>query len=177
VSTPCLAGSYADVAGLAACKPCPPRAYCGVGAVTPAPCPAGFFCPANTTAPAQWPCPASTFSNASGLASAAECTPCSPGSYCASPGLTAPSGACAAGSVLKVTSDAQYDDGVAFDAAAGELRSLKCPGFCLSGTTAQRNPPCEGGEWTAPAQVALVECGTADAGGWTSAPALVREAR
>ena len=78
--------------------------------------------------------------------------------------------ACAAGSVLKVTSDAQYNDGVALDTTAGELRSLKCPGFCLSGTTAQRNPPCEGGEWTAPAQVALVACGTPEAGGWTSTP-------
>jgi hypothetical protein len=93
----CPAGTYADVTGLSACKACPERSYCAAGTVTPVACPAGYYCPPNTTSPNQFPCPAGTFSNATALATAAECTSCPPGWYCASLGLTAPEGQCGEG--------------------------------------------------------------------------------
>jgi len=42
-------------------------------------------------------CPIGTYSNTSGLVSVDECTDCDPGMYCDSPGLTQPTGECAAG--------------------------------------------------------------------------------
>ena len=44
-------------------------------------CPAGYYCPEGTGTDWQQ-CPAGTFSAITGLAEAAECTPCSEGQYC-----------------------------------------------------------------------------------------------
>lgn len=42
-------------------------------------------------------CPVGTFSNSTGLTGAQQCTPCLPGSYCGSSGLSQPSGSCRGG--------------------------------------------------------------------------------
>ena len=96
--SPCAAGSYADVAGLAACKTCPSRFFCaGTGVVSPAVCPAGYWCGANASSGVATPCGLGTFSNSTGLATTSECAPCSPGAYCGTVGLAAPTASCAAG--------------------------------------------------------------------------------
>lgn len=94
VPAPCAPGSYADVAGLAVCKTCPARSFCAGASVTPVSCPAGSYCPVGTRFATQFLCLPGTFSNATGLAAATECTACTPGMYCALPGLTAPTGFC-----------------------------------------------------------------------------------
>jgi hypothetical protein len=95
----CPSGTYSSTymaVDASTCIACPPRKFCGSpGTVTPSVCPAGSYCTVNTTVPI--PCPISTFSNATSLASASECSPCSPGSYCELPGLTAPTNLCSAG--------------------------------------------------------------------------------
>jgi len=94
---PCPSGTFEDRNGSGACQTCPEGRWCGPGTVTPVPCPAGYFCGPGTALPNASACSPGTFSNASGLANATQCTPCSPGQFCARHALTAPSGPCDAG--------------------------------------------------------------------------------
>lgn len=97
---PCVAGTYASTPGAGAnCTACPAGYWCPAGSVTynNTPCAAGYYCPTGAAVDTDVPCPAGTFSNRTGLAASGECAPCLPGQYCGSPGLTAPSGDCAAG--------------------------------------------------------------------------------
>lgn len=91
----------------ALCKECPEGFYCDStlqndtvcshGVQNPVPCPAGHFCPNGTKFSSEYGCLRGTFSSQSGLTSSAECSPCSPGMYCLTEGLTTPSGPCQAG--------------------------------------------------------------------------------
>lgn len=63
--------------------------------VTGSLCPQGRYCTIGIAVPDQ--CPTGTWSNSTGLMTAAECQACSGGYYCNSTGLTEPSGPCAAG--------------------------------------------------------------------------------
>lgn len=56
------------------------------------PCPQGYYCPVGTEAATQHGCPPGTFGQGASLWSVDDCQPCSPGKYCASSALTAPSG-------------------------------------------------------------------------------------
>ena len=94
---PCDAGTYQNEVGQATCKTCPAGSFCETGSSTPEPCVAGHFCPAGTTFATEYACPIGTYSNATMLRSAAECTACSGGHYCDSAGLTEPTGLCTAG--------------------------------------------------------------------------------
>lgn len=106
---PCTLGFYCETEGLAA-----PSGVCASGYYCPIasenkfgknamsltlPCPVGAYCPEGTYIPA--PCPRGTYSNASGLASATQCTFCEEGSFCADLGITRPTGLCSAGFYCK----------------------------------------------------------------------------
>ena len=52
--------------------------------------PAGFYCPGGSASAIA--CPAGTFGAASGLTAVSECTNCTAGSYCETPGLLAVEG-------------------------------------------------------------------------------------
>ncbi|KAG7471369.1 hypothetical protein MATL_G00123830 [Megalops atlanticus] len=120
----CPAGTFnprEGVANIEGCVACPPGKFCPTtglpepagechagfwckeGARTPSPvegasgisCPAGHYCPTGTVAPL--PCPLGTWSNSTGQKSPQECQPCPGGFYCASTGLTAPTGPCSGG--------------------------------------------------------------------------------
>ena len=96
--TPCAAGSFQQLPGQASCDVCPPSYYCPPnGTVVPLACPPGYYCEAGTRLATQTPCPPGTFGNVSMLGAVSDCAVCSPGSFCGSPGLTAPTGACDAG--------------------------------------------------------------------------------
>ena len=74
---PCEDGTYAGVTTMSVCDECTPGYYCvpGESDVTPAACPAGYYCPAGTGY--IWtPCPLGTFSTATGLSNITQCTPC-----------------------------------------------------------------------------------------------------
>lgn len=67
------------------------------------------------------PCPVGTWSNSTGLRSAAECRSCPGGFYCASTGLNEPSGLCSAGYVPKNI----------YITTAAHMPSLTCGIICL----------------------------------------------
>lgn len=155
--TACAAGTYADVPGLSVCKTCPARSYCVAGTVTPATCPAGYVCPAGTQSAAQVACPIGTFSNVSGLANTTECSPCSPGSYCASAGLTAPTGLCSAGFVCRLSASGP--------SPVDNVTGYACPSgaYCPLGSPAEtRCPPGTFANTTR--NVALGDCKPCTAG-------------
>lgn len=87
--------------------PCDEGFYCQGGAMSKAPnqshphyplngpCPRGQYCRAGTTSPTD--CPIGTFRNSTGAKSQQDCSPCTPGHYCDTPGLKTTSGLCAEG--------------------------------------------------------------------------------
>ena len=95
---PCPPGTFQNATGQSECHACPERYYCPInGTVTPIPCAPGHYCPLRTTFREESPCPPGTFSNATMLARADECTQCLPGQYCFTAGLVEPTAPCAAG--------------------------------------------------------------------------------
>lgn len=98
----CVPGEYQDEEGQYQCKVCPAGYYCDpatnlTGVIYPTKCLAGSYCPSGTKTGKQFPCPAGTYSNETGLERSLQCMPCPPKLFCGSPGLTKPSGPCAAG--------------------------------------------------------------------------------
>nr|XP_006821767.1 PREDICTED: uncharacterized protein LOC100369099 [Saccoglossus kowalevskii] len=121
---PCLEGYYSNITQLethAQCQPCPGGTYCdGQGLTAYADvCDAGFVCvsAANNSRPTDGltgyecqpgyycpkgsdqgiKCPVGTFSDEYGLENVTECQACTPGYYCQTEGLTAPTGPCLPG--------------------------------------------------------------------------------
>ncbi|CAM4616195.1 unnamed protein product [Lepidochelys kempii] len=124
---PCPEGTMNNLNGAlspAACKLCPVGRYCrgdanwepdglcsagyycsgGAADAIPhrtprlplnGPCPPGHYCPEGTQFPVA--CPVGTLNNATGGSSQDSCVPCYPGFFCASIGLSSPTGPCAAG--------------------------------------------------------------------------------
>jgi len=95
---PCPAGTYNNFTGRwmeSQCTDCPEKSYCPEGTTFPVLCPAGSFCPNNTGWPV--PCPKGTYSNATGLSNAANCTLCDGGRFCDTLGLKEVSGLCSPG--------------------------------------------------------------------------------
>ncbi|XP_050179054.1 multiple epidermal growth factor-like domains protein 6 isoform X3 [Myiozetetes cayanensis] len=97
------------------------------------PCPGGHYCPEGTHFPVA--CPAGTLNNATGGASPQSCVPCYPGSFCASAGLSSPTGPCSEGFYCPANS------------SSVSPTALLCPKghFCQSGTA--QPTPCPAGEY------------------------------
>ncbi|XP_026719422.1 zonadhesin-like [Athene cunicularia] len=127
VPLPCPEGTLNTLEGAlapSACKLCPVGRYCrgdanwepdglcsagyyceggatdAIPRGTPAfplngPCPLGHYCPEGTHFPVA--CPVGTLNNATGGTSPESCVPCYPGSFCASVGLSSPTGPCTEG--------------------------------------------------------------------------------
>ena len=93
----CEAGTYANEEGRGNCTVCPRGYYCEEATVDPEPCPQGSYCLAGTKSSTEFLCPAGTYGSSTELATVDECTSCTPGRYCATAGLTSPTGLCAAG--------------------------------------------------------------------------------
>lgn len=99
-------------------------------------CPAGFFCGLGTITPQA--CPAGTFLNTTGGTSQASCLSCTPGFYCASAGLVAPtgSGPCAAG--WYCSGGASNPTQFICRAGASCASGAASPASCASGTFTDR---------------------------------------
>ncbi|KAF0717142.1 hypothetical protein As57867_002460, partial [Aphanomyces stellatus] len=126
----CAAGSFSASLGQGTCSPCPAGSYCdGNQTSTTLACPAGFYCPANTGA-SPLPCPVGTFSNATGLLTATQCTPCTVGSYCSTTGLTRPTNLCLPGYFCLQSSVGPYGQ------LAGVTTANNCTvgNYCPAGT-------------------------------------------
>nr|XP_055052406.1 zonadhesin isoform X1 [Misgurnus anguillicaudatus] len=113
--------------------------WCKQGSPSPSPfgteCPLGHYCPKGTTNPL--PCPVGTWSNSTGLKSVEECPSCPGGFYCASTGLTEPTGLCSEGFYCA----AKAETPTPTDGISGHV----CPEghYCPPGTT--RPVPCDPG--------------------------------
>lgn len=67
------------------------------GSLNPQNCPAGSYCPEGTKFGTQYICPSGTFSDSTNLSNRTQCTPCTPGKYCGTSGLTEPTANCQGG--------------------------------------------------------------------------------
>eukprot|EP01135_Chromosphaera_perkinsii_P006890 Nk52_evm45s621 gene=Nk52_evmTU45s621 len=149
VSGPCDAGYYCT-SGAKKAKPAPTDATGGI-------CPAGSYCPSGSSTPIK--CPAGTFSGTTGLVKEQDCTPCTPGSFCASEGLTAPSGLCKAGHYCSTVSTMEAPNGQVFGSICpagsycpqGTGVPIKCPAGTYSSSTSLKAEseclPCAGGKY------------------------------
>ncbi|PIK41162.1 hypothetical protein BSL78_21986 [Apostichopus japonicus] len=93
--TPCLAGYYCEGYGLDSVQgECSDRYYCpeGSSSRTEVICTTGNYCPQGSDVPTA--CPEGTFNPYLGLNDTSQCTPCTPGSYCETQGLSAPTDIC-----------------------------------------------------------------------------------
>lgn len=71
--------------------------FCSHGVQNPEICIPGYYCPDGTNHSTEYPCPNGTFNAGTGLKAESECTPCTAGKFCETPGLSAPTGDCQAG--------------------------------------------------------------------------------
>lgn len=106
-------------------------------------CPIGMYCPANSET--YTPCPVGTYNPVLGGTSLlTHCLPCAPGRYCASKGLSAPTGDCNAGYFCE--SSAETNKPAALDEISG--RWGKCPpgSYCPAATAYPY--PCPAGTFS-----------------------------
>lgn len=96
---PCPAGTYCQTAGLDnSTAECQEGYFCTLGAKKQNPtdgitgdiCPAGFYCPAGSTAPTA--CGIGTFSPSTGNNDISDCLNCTAGEHCADNNMTVTSG-------------------------------------------------------------------------------------
>ncbi|KAL8273754.1 hypothetical protein Esti_002354 [Eimeria stiedai] len=96
----CPAGQYcSDFALSNPSGDCDTGFFCPMGSTSPHPysalCPPGHYC--NDTEDSPVPCPLGKVLSGRGGSSVADCVSCPPGYYCDTPGLSAPTGPCPAG--------------------------------------------------------------------------------
>ena len=174
---PCPAGTFSpatDLTSAGDCSVCWEGHACpqaSGGATPPLDCAAGHYCPGapenafdtdynyenyfgdRATFPEEFPCPPGTFTAATDLTQASECSPCDPGHFC-SGGGSAVSGDCAAGHYCptNTTFATQYPCPAGTFSAATDLTDgsecSACPegSFCPAGSTAPS--PCPAGTYT-----------------------------
>ena len=147
---------------------CPPGKTCPGATAEPEPCATGGFCAGSN--PGATPCPAGTFSNATGLTSAEQCTPCSAGSACMA-GSVAPL-VCATGSYTQSQGSAACEQCAAgsFQASRGATACDTCPAsaWCAAGSSAPT--ACDGGTFgDAPGLQSSDQCEACPPGFWCSA--------
>ena len=153
----CAPGFHQNETAQANCSACPAGMYCDASSETARvdglPCPEGYYCPVGTASYAQFPCPPATFSNTTRLVNISQCTPCSPGSYCASEHLTAPTGLCAEGYFCRNGSNTATPGlenpflSCADSCPDSELAGSVCPvgHFCPEGSSSPQ--PCPRGSF------------------------------
>ena len=143
---PCAPGTYNPASNQSACWPCDAGYYCpDTNMTTPVICPIGSYCPSNSSQPQK--CPAGTYGIGQGLGNVSACTPCDPGHYCDTNGLTAPVGECDAG--FYCSSGSPIRAPTAFYAANGNI----CPpgSYCPVGSPGPL--PCPAGTYSASYQL------------------------
>ena len=89
--------TYAKIAAVRRVAIPAPDMSAGVPVVVPQPCPPGHYCPEGTGISTSFPCPAGSYFASTRNEAASNCTACTAGSYCETPGLDAVTGPCAAG--------------------------------------------------------------------------------
>ena len=139
--------------GNSSCKICPVSYYCGSGTSFPTLCQMGYYCPLATQLFNEYPCPNGTFSNSTGLSSVSQCTPCTPGEYCGSPGLIAPTGPCDAGYFCGGGSSVATPQ----ESAKASIVSYT-GGSCVVAVNGTRNDVCPPGHYCPTGSPSPVQC-------------------
>lgn len=94
----CPVGKYNPFIAQSSCLTCPAGYYCPSTAMTaPTDCPVGYFCPAGSSSYSGNPCPQGTYGIYTNYQVSSDCQPCTSGKYCATTGLSSPTGDCSAG--------------------------------------------------------------------------------
>ncbi len=116
---------------------------------------AGYYCPNASSVPT--PCPKGTYGNATGLVTRSACTPCDPGKFCDSLGLSLPTGLCIAGYYcISAAQSSTPPNGATGGVCArggfcpaGSWQSSPCPAGTFNNQTGSRDPsscyPCTPG--------------------------------
>ena len=96
VPNSCETGTYQDLTGQSACFDCPAGYFCPANssAFLNTPCPPGYYCPSGTQHDTQFPCPAGSYNPSNGSSDYQDCIPCPPTMFCETEGLSSPSGLC-----------------------------------------------------------------------------------
>ncbi|XP_070551430.1 uncharacterized protein [Ptychodera flava] len=149
----CGNGTFMNHTGAAECDICPEGYYC-IQSDRADPCPQGYFCPEGTGYDYQ-PCPTGTYGANTGLIEESDCTPCTGGRYCDTPGSSTTDGPCAAGHYCEMGVDTSTP--ADSDGHKGE------GGVCPPGTYCPGNTPtpipCPAGTFSKiPQQNACSQC-------------------
>lgn len=161
----CPPGVYSPTAQASECINCTAGYYCTDG-ITLVDCPQGNYCPSGTGNVFEL-CPVGTYGAATRLASAGECTQCTGGSYCDTPGNTMVSGTCQAGYYCRLGADSATPSGSIGDAGI-------CPAgsYCPSGTVDPQ--PCPSGYYSnTTGLTADTECTLCDYGKYCDTTGLI----
>ena len=140
--------------GKSTCKVCPAGNYCLYNSSTPTTCPAGSYCPAGTAYSNQFLCPNGTYSDTTGLQDVKNCTACTPGSYCGSPGLTAPTDVCEAGYFCGGGSSVKDPH----DSGKSSYRVSYVGDTCVTALNTTLNDQCPPGHYCPAGSSAPVQC-------------------
>lgn len=107
---PCKADTYNNITQQAECFTCPAGYYCPDNTTNfeDYPCPVGYYCPDGTNHSTEYPCPEGTYRADLGGMDVNDCTPCPCGKHCSNIGLTAPVGDCDAGACFLVRETLLY---------------------------------------------------------------------
>lgn len=148
----CPAGTYTPNEGYAACLDCPAGYFCpnqtsNYAANT---CPRGYYCPKGTKHDLQYACPPGTFNPSEATTNDTACLPCTPGSYCEGVGNTKPTNSCDPGYYCPGRIDnprpAAYECRPGFYCPTGSPNMVTCTGgfycktFGLSSPTGLCDP-------------------------------------
>ena len=85
--------------GQSNCQWCPAGYYCPLNTTDPvgSPCPPGYYCPQGTDHAHEFPCPPGTYNPHQGMTNSTACLICPPGEYCEVEGSDSPTGNCSVG--------------------------------------------------------------------------------
>lgn len=90
---------YSSSEGASVCTGCPAGYFCPENSTDylSNECPVGHYCPLGTTSGTEYPCEKGYYNAFTGRQSVDDCLPCPAGEYCATAGLSGSTGSCAAG--------------------------------------------------------------------------------
>ncbi|XP_033646870.1 uncharacterized protein LOC117306372 isoform X1 [Asterias rubens] len=143
---PCLNATYMNRTGAAECLDCPAGSYCTQGD-RPDPCPAGYYCPMGTGFDTR-PCPEGTYGASESLRTESECSACTGGSYCDTPGMDSVTADCDPGFFCLSGVDVRTPNGIDNLGFGGICQAgYKCP----QGSAAEI--PCYAGSYAGQAQM------------------------
>ncbi|RUS80922.1 hypothetical protein EGW08_011303, partial [Elysia chlorotica] len=148
--TPCSITTYMNHTGGAVCDICPAGYFCVDGAQAE-PCPQGSYCPEGTGSNAQ-ACPQGTYGARDRLSNETECTACTGGYYCPSPGLTAPPAQCNGGYYCVSGVDVPNPNSGVTHTGEGDV----CPSGHQCPVGSSSPTPCLAGEYSP--SIALAQC-------------------